>query len=197
MDSGPHGLSHKLGEVNMMTVERHSAHPYTALKGDMLVDEFKAGMRRLAAGVSIVTTRSGDDWHGMTVTAVCSLSVSPPSVVVCVNRNAHAHQPICNSRTLAINVLANEHASLAQRFAGVGGIQGAERFMEGCWEEGIGGNPILTDALTVIECSVCAVTACQTHSVMTCVVDHVRYAGGMPLVYAFGEYHSLKRTAHP
>ena len=52
---------------------------------------FKEAMRRLAATVTIVTAAKGDESYGMTMTAVTSLSMDPPSLVICVNRNASLH----------------------------------------------------------------------------------------------------------
>ena len=54
-------------------------------------DVFKQSMRLLAGGVCIVATNSNGEWHGLTMTAVCSLTVDPPSLIACVNRDAGAH----------------------------------------------------------------------------------------------------------
>ena len=56
-------------------------------------DDFREGMRQLAAGVTIVTTSIGDQRIGLTATAVCSLSAEPPMLLACVNREAGAHDP--------------------------------------------------------------------------------------------------------
>ena len=63
-------------------------------------EDFKEGMRQLAAGVTIVTTAVGERRNGLTATAVCSLSAEPPMLLACVNREAGAHDPTLLSRGL-------------------------------------------------------------------------------------------------
>jgi flavin reductase len=79
---------------------------------------FRHAMRNLAAGVSIVTSGKGPDRRGLTVTATCSLSAEPPSILVCVNRNAEAYSTIIDSRSFAVNFLAFDQLDIALRFAG-------------------------------------------------------------------------------
>ena len=59
-----------------------------------LQQDFKSAMRRLAATVCIVSTSDEDGWHGMTATSVTSVSMDPPSVLVCVNTTATLHKDI-------------------------------------------------------------------------------------------------------
>ena len=53
--------------------------------------DYTAGMRRLAGGVTIVTTRLGEARAGLTATSVCSLTAEPPRLLACVHREADAH----------------------------------------------------------------------------------------------------------
>lgn len=150
---------------------------------------FKEAMRRLAAGVTIVTTRHGEVRGGLTATAVCSLSVDPPQLLVCVNRTAAAHALIAEGENLCVNLLAHRHRDLAARFAGQTGILGADRFEEGRWGVLKTGAPVLEDALASFDCIVTEKVAASTHTIFIGrVVDvHLR-ANGRPLLYAGGGY---------
>ena len=67
---------------------------------------FKAGMRCLASGVTIITTIHDGQRAGLTATAVCSLSVDPPQLLVCVSHKAEAHDIIHRGSVLCVNLLA-------------------------------------------------------------------------------------------
>ena len=135
---------------------------------------FRAGMARMSGACTIITSGHEGDRAGLTATAVCSVSAEPPRLLVCVNRNVWAHDLICASGTLGVNVLAPRHESLARRFAGmVGGVTGSERFLEGDWTTGDAGAPLLRDALVHFECTVAEATASGTHSLFLCDVRAV------------------------
>jgi flavin reductase (DIM6/NTAB) family NADH-FMN oxidoreductase RutF len=152
-------------------------------------DMFKQAMRRLAAGVTIVTTRHGDVRGGLTATAVCSLSIDPPQLLVCVNRSAAAHALIAEGENLCVNLLTHRHHELAARFAGQTGILGADRFDVGRWGRLKTGAPVLEDALASFDCVVTEKVAASTHTIFIGrVVDvHLR-ASGRPLLYAGGAW---------
>ena len=80
-------------------------------------DDFKRGMRQLAAGVNVITVTNGGVRDGLTATAVCSISAEPPHLLVCVNSTAGAHGPIHRAGSFCINVLAQDQEAIAKRFA--------------------------------------------------------------------------------
>src|SRR5260370_26912469 len=96
----------------------------------MSIDEaaFKKGMRHLAASVTLITTRHRELGGGLTATAVCSVSAEPPQLLVCVNKTASAHDPIGEAGFFCVNILAPQHRKIAERFAGMDGVEGDERF---------------------------------------------------------------------
>ena len=108
--------------------------------------DFIAGMRRLAAGVTIVTARLDEVRAGLTATAVCSLTAEPPRLLACVHREADAHGLILDSRLFAVNLLTPAHQALSDHFGGRDESHGPTRFSVGAWAVGATGVPILTDA---------------------------------------------------
>jgi flavin reductase (DIM6/NTAB) family NADH-FMN oxidoreductase RutF len=159
-----------------------------------LEEHFKAGMRRLASGVCIVATAHEGSRHGLTVTAICSLSAVPPSILVCINRGASAHDPIGLSRRLSVNVLNVDQVEVAQRFAGVDGCSGEARFGFGDWIAWPSGTPMLAEAAASLDCRVIESTECSSHTVFVCRVDAVALQGAVqPLVYFDRGYASLLR----
>ena len=116
-----------------------------------LVDDFKAAMRQLAATVTLVTTCEDGETHGMTATAVSSLSADPPSVLVCINRAARMHGPTERSRHFCLNLLAAGQDDLCASFSV---RKGADRFAVGEWRVGPHGLPYLVGAAATLFCRV-------------------------------------------
>lgn len=162
--------------------------------------EFKNGMRRMAGAVCILTVQNARLRAGLTATAVVSVSAEPPRLLVCVNRSVYAHDLITTGGSLCVNVLGSQHLHHARRFAGmVEGVSGDDRFLPEAWEQGVGGAPVLIDALTAFECRVTEVLSASSHSMVICEVINVHAPAlcpttpntGQPLVYFDGRFASL------
>jgi len=156
-------------------------------------DVFKLGMRQLAAGVSIVTTRCGEGRAGLTATAVCSVSAEPPQLLVCVHQDSETYDAIRDSGVLCINLLDMRHEGLARCFAGMTGKRGEERFAEGRWGEMQTGAPRLLDALAAFDCRIRDVLHSGSHCIFVArVVEVAAKPGGEPLLYMDGQFAGLE-----
>ena len=163
-------------------------------RSDAAAEAFKRGMRRLAAGVTIITTAQGDERQGLTATAVTSLTAEPPQLLVCVNRSAAAHDLIHKAARLCVNVLGQEHRALAARFAGAAGVHGGERFHAGDWTRMTTGAPALADALAAFDCEVVEAVEVTTHTIFIGRVVEVRAReDGDALVYEAGTFGRVER----
>lgn len=112
---------------------------------------FKQSMRNIASPVGVVTTRQGELRHGLTATAICSVSMEPPSMLVCVNRNASAEKIIAESGAFAINMLTEEQHGIARLFS-TPGLNPEGRFAEGNWHHLVTGSPILENSVAAFDC---------------------------------------------
>ncbi len=151
---------------------------------------FKKGMRHLAASVTLITTRDGDLRGGLTATAVCSVSAQPPQILVCVNKSASAHDPIGKAGFFCVNILAPDHRKIAERFAGMDGVEGDERFKDmGEWSTLTTGAPVLKGCPVSFDCKLVAELSAGTHTIyIGQIVDIALEAEAMPLVYADGNF---------
>jgi flavin reductase len=136
-------------------------------------DLFKQSMRLLAGGVCIVAASSSGEWHGLTMTAVCSLTMDPPSLIACVNRDAGAHDIMSATKRVSVNVLSHDQMDLAELFSSAN-IKGPERFDESRWIKMASGVPALINALAVLDCEVIQETVLGQHSVFFCEVKNAR-----------------------
>lgn len=153
------------------------------------VATFKKGMRQLAGGVTLITTRHAGQRGGLTATAVCSVSAAPPQLLACVNKTASAHDSIGKSGIFAINVLTTRHIALAMRFSGQDGIDGDARFDDKAnWRTLKTGAPVLADALVNFDCELVKQVDVGTHTIYIGHILDVAVCEGNPLIYSDGMF---------
>ncbi|MFN3549977.1 MAG: flavin reductase family protein [Mesorhizobium sp.] len=126
--------------------------------------DFKTAMRQVASSVAVITSRSGQLANGLTATAVCSVSASPPVLLVCVNKGASAEAIIAESGSFAVNFLTEEQHRIARLFS-TAKLSPQERFGEGLWEEQVTGAPVLDGALASFDCVVEDCVSSGTHNI--------------------------------
>lgn len=115
------------------------------------VEMFKRAMSQFATGVTIVTTRDGDDVHGMTANAFSSVSLDPMLVLVCIAKPLRTHEMIQKSGIFAVNILALSQREVAERFAGM--VPGVEDRFEGiAYQTATTGAPVFDEALAWVDC---------------------------------------------
>lgn len=129
-------------------------------------DVFRRAMRHPANAVAIIATGAPGHRIGLTMTAVCSLSDSPPSVLICVYRESAALAPIRRNGRFSVNFLGTEHAHLAALFAGHGGLRGEERFAQVDWTTLATGSPILASAVASFDCMLDREVESPSHAVL-------------------------------
>lgn len=153
------------------------------------LESFKLGMRRLAAGVSLITTQCTDgSRRGMTATAVCSVSTAPPTLLCCINRNNSTYEAIRAAGLFAVNVLSIDNRHLADLFARP--ISPEEKFAAGLWRSEMTGAPLLESALAAFDCRTSQTVAVGTHGIVFGEIQaiRVREVAAKPLLYAHGAY---------
>lgn len=114
-------------EDEAMTLRAGTLNPTTA--------DFRAAMSNLSAGVNVVTTDGPAGRAGITVSAVCSVTDSPPTLLVCINQSSRSHQTFVDNGRLCVNVLGELDEDVAMCFAGSTGQSGEDRFADPRWEE--------------------------------------------------------------
>lgn len=154
-------------------------------------DAYKAGMRRLAAGVSLITSRFGDTRVGLVATAVSSVAADPPTLLVCINKGASAHDAIDAAGILAVNVMAFADQDLVHAFGDP--ARRGERFQQGDWDSAATGAPILRSAAVAFDCAVVHRVPYRTHTIFLGEVRAVRLGTQAcpPMVYHDQRFHRL------
>lgn len=147
---------------------------------------FRDAMRRLACTVCLITSADDGVWHGMTATAVASVSMSPCSLLVCINESTSLHTIVNHTRKFCVNLLSVEQAHLSGIFAGQ--RRGLSRFDVGNWAADGTGLPYLMDAQANVLCDVAETIHYETHTIFIGRVRGVRCADCVsPLLYQDGK----------
>lgn len=148
--------------------------------------DFRGAMRHLAGGVSVITAGRGKDIAGMTVTSVISLSIDPPTLLVSINRDASSFPLIRRHGAFGVNILAADQLDVAERFAGKGGLKGAERFASARWVTAVSGVPLLVGALSAVDCELEEIVERHSHGI---IIGRVRDIKNSARTAALGYWH--------
>lgn len=149
-------------------------------------EDFKAALGRWATGVTIVTARAGDRVHGMTVSAFTEVSLDPPLVLFCADKASNTLPLVEEGRVFAVNVLARDQEALSNRFASK--KHEWQRFDGLDYEQGESGAPLLSGAVTNLDCRVVASHDHGDHVVYIGEVLAVRTSDRPPLLHFHGRY---------
>lgn len=131
-----------------------------------LVDKatFRNGMSRLGAAVNVITTRRGGKRYGFTASAVCSVSDTPATLLVCMNRASSCFHAFAHTRHFCVNTLMPGQEDISSHFGG--GTPMEDRFALGEWMEGLTGAPVLANASVSFECEFTNAVDEATHRIL-------------------------------
>jgi flavin reductase len=157
---------------------------------------FREAMSRLGAAVNIITTTGPEGDAGFTASSVTSVTDCPPTLLVCINRNASQHDSIKAAGILCVNVLTPEHENLSPVFAGAGNLPMAERFALAQWRRLATGAPVLESAAASFDCKIDQIVEVGTHSVVFCAVQAIHLGvANAGLIYHGRAYHRVSGAA--
>ncbi|MGC1381570.1 MAG: flavin reductase family protein [Candidatus Baltobacteraceae bacterium] len=149
---------------------------------------FKHAMRHVPTGVTVVTSLREGEPRGITVNSFASVSLEPPSLLICINREARSYLFISSSRVFCVNVLAGEQRALAEHFSG----KVRERqFAEIGYAVDVTGAPVLRDAIAHFDCEVAQEYQVGSHSIIVGRVLSCNARPGSPLGYFNGGFHDF------
>ncbi len=149
---------------------------------------FKNVMRHYPTGVMVVTSLREGEPRGITLNAFASVSVEPPTVLICVNREARSYLYISTSQIFCVNLLGAEQIELAHRFSG----KTRERqFDDIGYETAITGAPVLRHSIGYFDCEVVGEHHAGSHSIFIGQVVDCSARTGAPLGYYNGTFHDF------
>jgi flavin reductase (DIM6/NTAB) family NADH-FMN oxidoreductase RutF len=152
------------------------AHPPATDRGAL-----RSVLGRFATGVTVVAA-GADEPQGMTANSFTSVSIDPPLILICVNRNASIHRTVLESGAFAVSVLSARQEHLARYFADHSRPRGYDEFGMVEWSPAPStGAPVLDGALAWLDCTL---AACYDGG------DHVIFLGSVQ-ASGFGSAHDI------
>jgi flavin reductase (DIM6/NTAB) family NADH-FMN oxidoreductase RutF len=157
--------------------------------------DFRDALGLFATGVVVITSAGNTDgdrsgYLGATVSSFSSVSLDPPLILFSIGRHSRAFAAWQSVDKFAVNILSENQSALSTRFA---------RALTDKWDgvsvcPGLGGAPLLSDALAWIECRSYAKYDGGDHLIIVGEVLSLRArseAVARPLIFFGGKYRQL------
>jgi flavin reductase (DIM6/NTAB) family NADH-FMN oxidoreductase RutF len=154
----------------------------TPVPAQLEAAEFRRTLGMFATGVTVITTRVGEQIHGMTANAFMSVSLQPPLILISVDRRARMNAFLREDARFGVSVLEESQSALSNRFAGRQG-DGSEASFDIVNE-----TPLVADALAHLIAQVVRSYWGGDHSLFLGRVEYARYGDGTPLLFHGGGY---------
>jgi flavin reductase (DIM6/NTAB) family NADH-FMN oxidoreductase RutF len=148
-----------------------------------------------ATGVTVVTV-GGVSPHGMTANSFTAVSLDPPLVLICVERDAIMHDSLMRSGRFGVSVLASHQETVARYFADRKRPLGSEQFDVVDWLPGeFSGAPLITGAAAQFECELWRTYDGGDHTiVLGLLLSLDRHPDEDVLIFLYGRFHQLARA---
>lgn len=150
---------------------------------------FRNVVGHFMTGVTIITAADGPRLFGSTASAVSSLSVDPPMMLVCLNRSSATHDAVASTGAYGISILSAEQGHLASQFA----RKTEDKFAGAPHRIAENGVPLIEGALATLLCTVKETAVGGTHTVFLGEVIEAEATSGEPLAYYRGTFGRLER----
>jgi len=147
-------------------------------------DLMKQVNRQFVTGVTVVTVMDGDRPRGLAVNAFSSISLDPPTVMVCVQRTSSTYESLFRATHLAINILSTDQLDVVNRFAS----KAADKFEGLDWTANRYGSPVIARSSAHMEVEIRERLQASTHTVFICRVVDAGVSERHPMVYSAGKF---------
>jgi len=155
--------------------------------------DFRRTLGMFATGVTVITTKRGEQVHGMTANAFMSVSLRPPLILISVDRRAKMNALLHEGVRYGVSVLEAGQAAVSDRFAGR--VSGDDAGPEPVFEI-VSDTPLVQDALANLVARVVRSYWGGDHSLFLGQVEYVRYGDGAPLLFHGGRYERVVQEPH-
>ena len=155
---------------------------------------FRTVCGEFATGVTVVTSGKAPAFHGMTANAFTSLSLDPPLILICVDKNTHMLKTLRETPAFTVNILATDQQNLSNYFAKSDRNYGPAEFTDINLEYELGetGAPRIAGAIGYMDCTVHDIAPGGDHEIYIGEVKACWYrSGAAPLIFFEGSYREI------
>ncbi|MFC3452600.1 flavin reductase family protein [Amycolatopsis speibonae] len=144
-------------------------------------------MAEFPSGVAVVTTMDNGRPRGMTCSSLCSVSLSPPTLLLCLRAQSPTLAAIVHQSEFVTNLLHGDAQATADLFAS----PVSEKFRGVRWRLGLAGPHLVADAHAMADCRVSRTENAGSHVIVFGEVLAVTHRQGLaPLLYGRRGYHA-------
>lgn len=154
-------------------------------------ENLRAAMRAWSAGVTVVTTISEGNKHGMTVNSFTSISLDPAMVTISLQQATRTHEMVMKSKVFGLTILSAEQARVSDLFAGRF-PEVEDRFAELKIETLVTGSPLIVGGLAWMDCRLIQTFDAGMNTLFIAEVVAARsFSADQPLIYHSRKYWGL------
>jgi len=164
----------------MTSTARSISQQSEAEAAPMSGEAYRDAMSRIAGAVHVIASDGAAGPGGATMTAVTSVTDTPPTVLICLNRTGRLNGLLRANGVFSVNTLVAGDEALAGVFAGVGGLDHPDRFGHGTWTRGVTGAPLLVGARASLDCRISESLDVGSHTVFFGRVEAVTVGEARP-----------------
>jgi flavin reductase (DIM6/NTAB) family NADH-FMN oxidoreductase RutF len=133
-------------------------------------ERFIKTMKSLTYPVCIASTQDSNFQYAITVSSVTSVSIDPPSLLVCINKSSAMNAAIKLGANMAINFLGSGQKEIASICSSKERV--LERFDNDLWSGDSDNTPYLKDSKSIAFCKIANIVEHTTHViVLLCVYE--------------------------
>lgn len=147
---------------------------------------FRDAMGKFTTGITVVTTKCGDEILGMTVNAFMSVSLEPKLIAISVGENASMYEKLQQTKKFGVSFLTEDQKELSKFFAKQ---MEEEQEVNYLMQDEI---PVLKDSLVTLSCHTRETVVAGDHMIFIAEVTEIAVSDGAPILYADGQYRSIK-----
>jgi len=149
-------------------------------------DNFRLAMRRYIYSVSIMSNKDDNgNSNAITVSSVTSISMDPPSLLICINKSSRIHGTLIIGSKFCINLLNKDQEELSNTCSDED--KHDQRFNDENWN--LKDIPFLGNAQANIFCKVDKLSSYHTHTIVVGLVEDANFSDNIStLTYVDGEY---------
>jgi flavin reductase (DIM6/NTAB) family NADH-FMN oxidoreductase RutF len=169
-----------LRALGISELQTQAALPETeAVSGELV----RAAHRKFVTGITIVGGMDRDGApFGLAVNAFMSVSLSPPTIMVCIGRSSRSHDRFLIAEAFSVNILAADQTKVAARFAS----SEPDKFAQASWRRGLLATPLIDGCCASFEARIIECVRASTHTIFVGRVMSVDSCERAPLVYLAG-----------
>ena len=138
-------------------------------------------MAHLPAGVVVISTRLGEEYKGLTVSSLISISLDPPMVLAGLEKESATRAAVIEAKAFNVSLLTRAQEFIADRFAG------RAPALDPHWRTlphrlGANGIPLLDGCAAWLECRLLQVHEAGDHDIFVGEVTAAEIGRGDPLI---------------